>query len=40
MKKLTVVAASPLLFMSMNVFANPHFEEAIKHASAAAQAGD
>jgi len=26
--------------MSMNVFANPHFEEAIKHASAAAQAGD
>lgn len=40
MKKLTVVTASSLLLLSVNVFANPHYDEAIKHATAAAQAGD
>lgn len=37
-KKITF--ASSLLFLSMTAFADPHFDEAIKHASAAAQAND
>ena len=40
MKKITLTYASTLLFLSMNVFANPHYDEAIKHATAATQAGD
>ena len=40
MKKLTVVYASLLFLSSINVFANPHYDEAIKHATAASQAGD
>ena len=40
MKITTLTYASSLLFLSMNVFANPHYDEAIKHATAAAQAGD
>lgn len=40
MKIITVTYASSLLLFSMNVFANPHFDEAIKHAAAAAQAND
>ncbi len=39
MKKL-VVYTSTLLFLSMNAFAEPHLDEAIKHATAASQAGD
>lgn len=40
MKKLTMIYASSLLLFSLNVFADPHFDEALKHATAAAQAGD
>jgi Small metal-binding protein len=40
MKKITFTYASSLLLLSMNALANPHYDEAIKHASAAAQAGD
>ena len=40
MKKLTVVTASSLLSVSLNIFADPHFEEALKHATAAAQGGE
>jgi hypothetical protein len=40
MKNLTVVYTSLLFLFSMNVFADPHFDEAIKHATAASQAGD
>jgi Small metal-binding protein len=40
MKKLTFTVASSLLLLSMNVFAEPHFQEALKHATAAAQAND
>lgn len=40
MKKLILTFASSILFVSMNVFADPHLDEAIKHASAAAGAGD
>jgi Small metal-binding protein len=39
-EKITLTYASALLLLSMNVFANPHYDEAIKHAIAAAQAGD
>jgi hypothetical protein len=39
MKKLPVVYASALLLLSMNVFADPHFDEAIKHATAAVEHG-
>ena len=40
MKITTLTYASSLLFISMNVFAEPHFQEALKHATAASQAGD
>jgi Small metal-binding protein len=40
MKKIIFTYASSLLLVSMNTFANPHYDEAIKHATAAAQAGD
>lgn len=40
MKITTLTYASSLLFLSMNAFANPHYDEAIKHATAAAQASD
>lgn len=40
MKKLIVVTVSSLLLFSLNVFADPHFQEALKHATAAAQAND
>jgi Small metal-binding protein len=40
MKKFTVVYASLLFLFSIHVFADPHFDEAIKHATAASQAGD
>lgn len=36
MKKITLTYASTLLFLSMNVFANPHYDEAIKYATATA----
>jgi Small metal-binding protein len=39
MKKLTVVYAVSLLFLSLNVFAEPHLDEAIKHATAAVEHG-
>lgn len=40
MKKIILTYASSLLFFSLNAFADPHFDEAIKHATAAAQAND
>ncbi|NOU20881.1 MAG: hypothetical protein HOO93_03670 [Methyloglobulus sp.] len=40
MKKILLTYASSLLLVSMNAFANPHYDEAIKHATAAAQAGE
>ncbi len=40
MKKLILTFASSMLFVSMNVFAEPHLDEAIKHASAAAGSDD
>jgi len=40
MKKIILTSVCSLLFLSFNVFANPHYDEAIKHASAAASAGD
>lgn len=40
MKIITFTCASSLVFLSMSVVADPHFEEAIKHASAAAQASE
>ena len=39
MKKLPVLFAGTLFVMSMNVFADPHFDEAIKHATAAVEHG-
>ncbi len=39
MKKLTVVFASVLLFLSMSVFAEPHLDQAIEHATAAVEHG-
>lgn len=40
MKKIILTYASSLLFFSLNAFADPHLDEAIKHATAAAQAND
>jgi len=40
MKKITIISASSLLLLGMNAFANPHYDEALKHATAAAKAGD
>jgi hypothetical protein len=40
MKKIKLISASSLLLLGMNAFANPHYDEALKHAIAAAQAGD
>jgi hypothetical protein len=40
MKKILITFASSLLFFSLNVFADPHIDEAVKHASAAAEGGD
>ncbi len=40
MKKLLLISATIFLFFSANVFAEAHLDEAIKHATAAAQAGD
>lgn len=41
MKKIKFIFASSLFVFSMATFAgNPHFDEAIKHATAASQAGD
>lgn len=40
MKKITLATASSLVFITVNAFADPHFDEAAKHASAAAQAND
>lgn len=40
MKKIILSCASALLIFSFNAFANPHLDEAIKHASAAAGGGD
>jgi hypothetical protein len=40
MNKIVLTCAVSLLFLSFNVFANPHYDEAIKHASAAAGTGD
>ena len=40
MKKIILTTASSLLLLSLNALANPHYDEAIKHATAAAQAGD
>ncbi|MBK8814619.1 MAG: hypothetical protein IPN42_03510 [Methylococcaceae bacterium] len=40
MNKITLATASSLLFLSINAFADPHFDEAIKHASPAVQAND
>jgi Small metal-binding protein len=39
MKKLSIVYAVALLLVSINVFAEPHLDEAIKHASAALEHG-
>lgn len=39
MKTLKVVYASGLLLLSLNAFADPHFDEAIKHATAAVEHG-
>lgn len=39
MKKFLVLYAIGLLFLSMNVLADPHFDEAIKHATAAVEHG-
>jgi hypothetical protein len=40
MKKNIITYASLLFVFSTSVFANPHYDEAIKHATAASQAGD
>ncbi len=40
MKNITLTVASYLMMLSVNVFADPHYDEAIKHATTAAQAGD
>lgn len=39
MKKLIVVYASSLLLLSMNVFAEPHLDQAIEHTTAAVEHG-
>ena len=39
MKKLTVAYAVSLLFLSMSVFAEPHLDQAIEHATAAVEHG-
>lgn len=39
MKNHTVLVASGLLLFGMNVFADPHFDEAITHATAAVEHG-
>jgi Small metal-binding protein len=39
MKKLTVVYAASLLFLSLNVFAEPHLDQAIEHTTAAIEHG-
>ncbi|NOS76076.1 MAG: hypothetical protein HOP36_16380, partial [Methyloglobulus sp.] len=39
MKTLKIVSASALLFLSMSAFAEPHLDEAIKHATAAVEHG-
>jgi Small metal-binding protein len=39
MKIKSVLFASGLLLLSLSVFADPHFDEAIKHASAAVEHG-
>jgi Small metal-binding protein len=40
MKKIILTSATAILFSCLNVFAEPHLDEAIKHATAASQAGD
>lgn len=40
MKKILLTSTTALLFSCLNVFAEPHLDEAIKHANAAAQASD
>jgi Small metal-binding protein len=39
MKKLTVASAAALLFVGMNVLAEPHLDQAIEHATAAVEHG-
>ena len=40
MKKIKLTSAIAILFFNVAVFAEPHLDEAIKHASAAGQAND
>lgn len=40
MKKIILTIACSFFFLGVEAWADPHFDEAIKHASAAAQAND